>query len=247
MAHVRDLARWFDPDRPAVIAHRGASHAARENTLEAFEKALALRADAVELDVRRTADGDLVVHHDPAVDGAGDIVALELSELRVLAPHVPTLDEAIEACAGMWINVEIKNLPIDPDWDPGEQVAAAVATLVGDAGLHDRVMVSSFNPNALVRVQEVDARIGTALLAVRGVEPASGIATASEGGHVAYHPAFEALVGTALAEAVAAATDAALAIVPWTVDDPSEIERLAEAGVAGIITNVPDVARRVLG
>src|SRR4051812_33810066 len=91
-----------------VIAHRGASKAERENTLGAFRRARAMGADAVELDVRRTVDGVLVVHHDPLP--------------AELTPHVPTLGDALDACTGMWVNVEIKNDPDEPDFDERDTI-----------------------------------------------------------------------------------------------------------------------------
>src|SRR5262245_27082175 len=94
--------------RPAVIAHRGASRAAPENTLEAFRLARSLGADAVELDVRRTRDGALAVHHDARLPDGQSVVDLSAAELP---RSVPLLDAALDACAGMWVNVEIKNDP----------------------------------------------------------------------------------------------------------------------------------------
>lgn len=235
-----------DVEGVAVIAHRGASRAARENTVEAFAKARALRADAVELDVRRCADGPLVVHHDAVVRGAGCIVERSLDELRRRAPWVPTLEEAMAACDGMWVDIEVKNLPVDPDWDPDEGVATRVAEFVAAGGLHDRVVVSSFNPGALIAAREFDPNVPTALLTVGSFDAVVAVETAAEAGHVASHPGVEALAGDRAARAVARGHELGLAVVPWTVDDPDEITRLAEAGVAGVITNVPDIARRAL-
>lgn len=236
---------FAEADRPLVVAHRGASRAARENTVDAFLRARALRADGVELDVRRTRDGALVVHHDAAIPGVGPLVEQALVELREVAPWVPTLEEAFDACAGAWVNVEVKNLPIDPDWDPSERVAERVARAVVDAGLHDRVIVSSFNPAALARVREVEAGIATALLVLPAFDALDAVEAAAAVEHAALHPAVEG-VRDRLDEVVAAGREAGVAIVPWTVDEPEEIAALAAAGVQGIITNVPDVARTVL-
>lgn len=233
--------------RAQVVAHRGASRAARENTLEAFAKARALRADAVELDVRRSADGALVVHHDAALEGLGVLAHVEFERLRTHAPWVPTLEEAFEACGGLWVNVEVKNLPIDADWDESESVATRVAELVKARSLHERTLVSSFNPMALARVREVDVEIATALLAVGGVDPVTVVETAAAAGHVAVHPEVGGLIGDAGSRALDRADALDLAVVPWTVDDPDEMVRLVGLGVAGVITNVPDVARRALG
>src|SRR3954463_6798600 len=103
--------------RPLVLAHRGASAQAPANTLEAFVLARTLGADGVELDVRKSADGVLVVHHDPDLRDAGPIVQMTLSELRAVQPDLATLEEAFDACAGLLVNAEVKCLPWEVDAD----------------------------------------------------------------------------------------------------------------------------------
>ena len=95
----------------AVQAHRGSPDPAagyRENTLEAFARARALGADGVELDVRLTADGGLAVHHDPVIDGVGPSTSWPPPNCPT---HVPLLADALDACTGMVVNIEVKNLP----------------------------------------------------------------------------------------------------------------------------------------
>src|SRR6188768_3753377 len=101
--------------RPLVLAHRGACRQAPENTLNAFARARALGADGVELDVRRSADGVLLVHHDATAEPLGAFAALPFAEIRAARPSVPTLAEALDACAGLLVNVEVKCLPWEPD------------------------------------------------------------------------------------------------------------------------------------
>ena len=86
-----------------VIAHRGASRAEMENTVAAFRRAVRMGAQSAELDVRRTADGVLVVHHNPTLEDSRVLATLRFDELP---EHVCTLDEALDACAPMWVNVE---------------------------------------------------------------------------------------------------------------------------------------------
>lgn len=233
-------------NRPWVIAHRGAGGAARENTVDAFQRAAAVGADAVELDVRRTADGMPIVHHHAVLPGGEAIATVRRAELALLAPWVPDLEEALAACGGMWVNVEIKNSPGDPDWDPGHRIVEAVVELLAGAGMVDRVLLSSFNPRVIGRSRELCPDLGTGWLLGAGADPASCIPPAAGAGHRALHPSAETLTGHRAAGSIAAAHTAGLLVLVWTVDSPTEIARLAEAGADGIITNVPEVARSVL-
>jgi len=117
--------------RPTVIAHRGACRRAPENTVAAFELARELGSDWVELDVRRTADGALAVHHDAALADGRLIVDLAASDLP---PDVPGLGAALDACRGMGVNIEIKNAPVDADFDPDRTLAGDVVALLADRG-----------------------------------------------------------------------------------------------------------------
>ncbi len=224
--------------RPLIFAHRGASAAAPENTIEAFTLARELGADGVELDARRTADGHVVVHHDAHLPDGRLIVELPAA---ALPPSVAHLGEALDACTGMVVNVEIKNWPADADFDPTEAVAEAVVGLVARAGWVDDVLVSSFHGPTVERVAALDTRLATALLVARA-DLAAAVEVAAAAGHTAVHP-WDPLV---TAEEVAAAHDRGLAVNVWTVDDPERIRELAGWGVDGVVTNVPDVARRAL-
>ena len=106
-----------------VIAHRGASKAAHENTLRAFFLAKEFRADWIELDVRRTQDGRLAVHHDAHLADGRVLCDTPADELP---RHVPELAAALDACSPLGINIEIKNWPTDPDFDPEFRLAAQV-------------------------------------------------------------------------------------------------------------------------
>ena len=130
-----------DQEMTLVIAHRGASRAERENTIAAFVRAVEMGADGIELDVRRTADDVLVVHHD-AMLGDGRIV--RQVPAGELPDHVPTLSAALDACAGAFVNVEIKNDPSEPDFDPTEWAAHRTLIELGRRGADARWLVSSF-------------------------------------------------------------------------------------------------------
>ena len=223
----------------AVIAHRGASAVRRENTVEAFVEAHRLGADMVELDVRRTRDDVLVIHHDASVPGGGPIVELARDALPV---WVPTLDQAIDACAGMVVNIEVKSSPLDPDWDEDRWVARRVAERVGEQGWRDRVLVSSFDLVSVDRVRAADDAIPTALLTLPGFDTREAAATAWDHGHRVLHP-HDLSVTPELVEHLHAR---GMAVNVWTVDDPVRMSVLVEMGVDGICTNVPDVLVGVL-
>lgn len=230
-----------------MIAHRGASAAFPENTLAAFRAAAALGADAVELDVRRTADGHPVVHHDAVVPGAGPIVEQSAASLRRLAPWLPGLAEALAACAGMWVDVEVKNSPADPDWDPDDTLLAPVVEEIRRWGRLADVLLTSFNPVTLARVRALDPRLATGWLVDAGHPPAPALAAAAAAGHAALLPHAASLTETAAAQLAAAARRAGLLLLTWTVDDPGEARRLAAAGLNGIITSRPDALRSAFG
>jgi glycerophosphoryl diester phosphodiesterase len=220
-----------------VVAHRGASARFAENTVEAFRGARDLGADWVELDVRRTADGALAVHHDAHLPDGRPIVELARADLPTT---VPDLASALDACEPLGVNVEIKNLPGDPDFDPGSAIVEPVAAMV--ATRDQAILVSSFHAGTLDRLRDLEPSIATALLTFALHDPERTVDAAAAAGHVALNP-FDATVDAAL---VAMCHDRGLAMNVWTVDDPGRIAELAALGVDGIVTNVPDVARAVL-
>src|SRR6059058_2896862 len=122
-----------------IIAHRGASGAHAENTIEAFRAAGPLGATWVELDVRRTADGRLAVHHDAHLPDGRAIVEAMSGDLP---STVPSLAGALAACAPLGVNVEIKNSPNDVDFDPAAAVVEQVVTDIAQCS--HPILVSSF-------------------------------------------------------------------------------------------------------
>jgi glycerophosphoryl diester phosphodiesterase len=226
-----------------VIAHRGASAAARENTLEAFRTAAHQGADGVELDVRRSADGTLAVHHDDVLPDGRSILGLTRAELPA---EVPALDDALDACRPLRVvNVEIKNWPEDPDFDPDEQLAdAVVARLRARGDLDsDRILVSSFHLPTVDRVRALAPGLATGWLLGPVEDPAALVERAAGHGHVAVHP-HHAFVNERFVEL---AHGAGLAVNTWTCDDPDRIRWLADLGTDAVITNTPDIALAALG
>lgn len=219
-----------------VIAHRGASRAEPENTIAAFERAVAMGADGIELDVRRTGDDRLVVHHDPRLPDGRVIREHPASDLPA---HVPLLADALDACAGAFVNIEIKNDRGEPDFDPTEWVAYRLSSELERRSADSRWLVSSFRFETVAACRGLMPRVRTAYL-VTGVGDGD-LARTAGGGHVAIHPWVEALD----ASTVRSAHAAGLAVNTWTCDDPVRIAELIGWGVDGICTNVPDVALAV--
>ena len=236
----------MSPGRPLVLGHRGSPRRARENTLEAFALAREDGADGVELDVHRTRDGSLVVHHDADVEGFGVLADHDLAAIRETFAWLPTLTEVLDECRGLLVNIEIKNSPKDLDFDPDESVAEGVVELLAARGGTDRVLVSSFHLPSIDRVHALAPDLVTGYLAVMHPPPLDAIAAAVAGGHRAVHPFFGVLADTAAATVIEAARTAGVAVNTWTVNEPDEIARLAHAGVDAIVTDVPALAVGVL-
>jgi glycerophosphoryl diester phosphodiesterase len=214
----------------AVLAHRGCTEGFTENTIAAFAEARRLGADGVELDVRLTADGALAIHHDAEIPGIGTIDQLEVADLPA---QVPLLADVLAVCEGMAVNVEIKNAPQDPGWDPGEAVAALTAAAVEEAGWTARVIVSSFQTATLRAVQAADGRLALGALWGFAAEVEPALTAAVEAGFAAVHP----FVATVDRELVERAHAMGLAVNVWTVNAPDDLRAMVDAGVDTVITD----------
>ncbi|WP_225333894.1 glycerophosphodiester phosphodiesterase [Halomicrobium urmianum] len=212
------------------IAHRGFADRYPENTLGAVRAAE--RADLVEVDARRSADGEVVVVHDETVDrvtgttgAVRDFTAEELAALDVLGSGegVPMLASVCEALpADVGINVELKE----------RGLAADVAAVLDGAG-PDRVLVSSFDAGALREMREAG---DWPLAYVFEEAPEAGLDRARDLGCAAVHPEWRLLDEGF----VAAAREGDLAVNAWTVDDAESARRARRAGVDGLIADSPE-------
>lgn len=246
---------WPDVGRPLNIAHRGASRVAPENTLAAFHTALALGADGVELDVRLSVDGVPVVIHDATVDattdGTGRVDALTLAQLKQLdagssfrptfaGERIPTLAETLEALGdSLLFNIELKGG--DP-FDHG--LEQRVVDLIEGSSAEGQVLLSSFSPFALRRIQQRNPHIPTGLLYTCSrwrlvVRLAHAVMLRPA---AALHPC-HAIVNPDL---IAWARARSMRVHVWTTDDVADLRRLISWGVDGIITNAPDRLRELL-
>ena len=224
---------------PKIYGHRGASAHAPENTVEAFRLALELGADGVELDVRTSADGALVLHHDPVLADGRVIAETPRAELP---SSIPVLEEVLEVCRGAIVNIEIKNIPGEPGFDRGCSLADAVVELLARRGGRDDVLVSSFHLATIDRVKALAPQVSTGFLSLLDPSAQASIPLASARGHDAVHPSYWFVE----ADLVTSAADARLELNTWTVDDPALIRSLAALGVHGIVTNQVDAAVRTV-
>jgi glycerophosphoryl diester phosphodiesterase len=222
--------------RTLIIAHRGASAHAAGNSLEAFEKAIALGADGIEFDVRRTRDGELIVFHDARVGGVpvGQLTREDVAARRGRRP--PLLREVLELAQGrIRLDVELKE----------DGYVERVLALVGERFAAPEVIVTSFLDAVVAEVKRVEPAFRTGLLL--GVErPAQRLrarraemrpvarAQACGADFLAPHHALARLGTLARADA------AGLPTLVWTVNRAEPLrELIADRRVAGIITNVP--------
>ena len=237
-----------------VIAHRGFSGAAPENTLAAFKKAMEVGSDMIELDVHLSKDGQVVVIHDDTLkrttSGNGKVVDFSLQELKqldagkwfgsqFLEERIPALKEVLELTRGkIPIHIELK------EGDLGRYTITDLADRsleeVEKAGLLDQVLFGSFNLSAVDRIREKHPRLPVALIYNKAwdhPQDATGgrpIPVLSSSGKV-------------LNQANASkARQQGMKVFVWTLDKEEHMEQFLNVGVDGIITNHPDKLIKIL-
>lgn len=245
-------SRWLE-SAPRVIAHRGASQRAPENTIRAFLTGVSLGADAIELDAKLTRDGAVVVHHDRTLDrttsGKGRLDRRRLAELEGLdagirfgieyaGERIPTLRRVFEALGeSVLFDIELSNYR-----QPFSRLPGAVFKLIREFGFQDRVLLSSFNPVALRRAKEHLPEVPRALLLMHR-EPWW----------------MRKLLGAALKVEVVQVEDRLTSpgvikdvhmggrkVHVWVVNERLRMRDLFSWGVDGVITDLPEMARELL-
>lgn len=257
------VRRFFDHPPPLVFAHRGGSQLGPENTLLAFSTGLTAGADGLELDVRLSRDGEVVVHHDSDVarttNATGPVSAYTSDELAGLDaayhfaaergyPHrgrgigVPRLREVLIRHPDVPVIIELK--------DDGVALAGAVAQVVRESGAEGRVCLAGFGPvtveaarkglpNAQSSAHHREVRWALyrswCRVPVRRVAYHGYQVPESASGHRVVSPRF-----------IRDAHRAGLRVQVWTVDQEADMRRLLAWGVDALISDRPDVARRVV-
>lgn len=242
---------WTELPSPVVIAHRGDSANAPENTLAAFRMAAEKGADAIEFDVKLSADGEVIVLHDQTVDrttnGRGDIRSLPLAALRDLeagvrfegrfpGERIPTLEEVFEAVGTrLHMNIELTNYAT-----PGDALVEKVAALVRKHAMQERVLFSSFFPGNLRRARALLPEVPRGQLAWRGWM--GWLArTLFWRGQFALHP-YLTDVTPAL---VSRLHKAGKRVFVWTVNAEADMNHLIRLGVDGLFTDDPALLLRL--
>jgi glycerophosphoryl diester phosphodiesterase len=246
---------WLEQQsQPVIFAHRGASAWAPENTLASFRLAVEHGAPAIELDVKLTADRQVVVLHDQTVDrttnGHGDLRQFTLADLRQLeagsrfsasyqGERIPTLVEVFEAVgAQVYINIELTNYA-----SPADGLAGLVAGLVRKYAMQNRVMFSSFHPFNLLHTRSLLPKTPAGLLTLEGRAGRLGRGLLGRWVTPAIlHPYFQDVHERFMQRQ----KQLHRRVHVWTVNDPHEMLRLASLGVDGIFTDDPRLALETL-
>ena len=236
---------WTEQHPLWIVGHRGAPRRARENTLDSFDFAESLGADAIELDLRQTRDLDLVVFHDEQISIGTELhpirnmASLDVRDLLLDSPlgeyRIPTFEQVLARYGtSLRYVVEVKTSASTDR----PRAAGRVVELLGAFGCTSRALVASFDPEILRRVRERQPEIALSFLIDRPISISEGEIPPCE----AIGPRAD-LVNERFIEQL---TASGRSLHPWTVDSPEEIDRLASLGVASITTNDCELARRVL-
>jgi glycerophosphoryl diester phosphodiesterase len=245
---------WSDLPTPVIIGHRGDSAHAPENTLSAFRQAAEKGAAAIELDVKLTSDGKVIVLHDQTVDrttnGTGNVATLSLSAIRdfnvtikfpgqFLHEKIPTLDEVFEEFGDfLYFNIELKNYST-----PFDGLVYKVIDLVKKYGIQDHVLFSSFFPWNLHIACSLIPSTPRGLLIKRGKIGFLERKICWRGNYQALHPFFTDVD----AQFIKRIHRAGKRVNVWTVNLEEDIKKMMVFGVDGIITNDPGLAIHQLG
>ncbi len=238
---------------PLVCAHRGCSGVAPENTMAAFEAAIAIGADFLELDVHRTADGEIVCMHDATVDrttdGSGAIAEMTLAQLQALdagswkhrryaGERVPRLVDVLEVIAPrIVVDIEIK--------DRG--IAAPVVELIRAADALRRVTIVSFDTDDLRAAKDAAPALACGLITSGPAADSPAaihelITAALAAGANFISCAHPKLTATLVHECRLAG----LGVMAWTMDDPADLRRMIDLSVDALVSNYPERAIELL-
>ncbi|WP_285497013.1 glycerophosphodiester phosphodiesterase family protein [Actinomadura sp. NBRC 104425] len=252
------------PGKVTVVAHRGASAYAPENTIAAFKLARKQRADMFELDVQETKDHKLVVIHDTTLARTTNVEEVypdrapwrvadfTLAEIRKLdagswfsaeytGERIPTLGESLRAMrhSGIGLLLEVKSPELYPGIEKriADELKRNPSWLLPDPR-ERRLVVQSFNWESMERFSEIMPRVPIGLLGTPAVEQLPVLAAYAD----QINPQYTALTSAYVKRVHALGME----VFTWTVDDPAAMRNVIKLGVNGIITDKPDVLRQVV-
>lgn len=253
------MTSYFAPPRPRAFGHRGAAGVAPENTLPSFALAAALGATYLELDVHATADGEIVVLHDPALDrttnGGGPVSALRWAEVAALdagyhfthdghtfpyrgqGVRIPTLRALLDAFPAHPVNIEIKA--------GGASVVDAVLAVLRAAASLDRVLLAAEHDEIMQTIRRaVGERIATGMCVGEVVDFIGRLqrdewTDYTAPGRALQIPPAHGGIDLVTPASVAAAHRFGIEVHVWTINDTAEIERLLDLGVDGVMSDLP--------
>ena len=258
---------FFDHEGVLVMAHQGGDGLRPSNTLRAFKNAVKLGVDVLEMDIHSTKDGEIVIMHDKTVDrttnGTGPIQSFTLAELKQLDagyhwteddgqsfPYrgqgivVPTLNEVFALFPEMAMNIEIKQ--VEPS------IAESLCQMIRAYGMEEKVLVASFKAEAIKEFRRACPEILTTTVE-NEVRILYGLSMVYLGR--IYSPPAEALqvpeyegdIHVVIERFVEAAHGRNMEVHVWTVNEVSDMQRMLDLDVDGIITDYPDLLLDLLG
>jgi glycerophosphoryl diester phosphodiesterase len=245
-----------------VAAHRGGAALWPENSLLAFRSALALGVDALELDLHLTADGEVVVLHDPSLDrtstGTGAVRDLKLADLAavrlktregaVTAERVPTFAQVLDLVAPTSAEL-LPEIKVDANRQRYDGIEEKVLALIRARGLRSRTTIQAFQVETIRRLRELEPKARTMLLVARGdverdrARPAEAVRRARELGATDLGMNHR-LIDT---DVMSAARAAGIRVAAWTPNEEADIRRMVDLGVDMVMSDRPDLAKRLMG
>ena len=220
------------------IGHRGAKGYEPENTLAAFEKAINMNVEGIELDVHLSSDGQLMVLHDETIDrttnGKGFVHQFSLKELKSFrieqTQEIPTLAEVFDLVKRRcFINIELKGS------DTVKAVTELISHYISEKNWkYKDFLVSSFNWKMLEEIQLLDPKIRIGVLTEESIEEALAFAKKTKAFSI--HPNFRLLTK----ENVALQQKNGFQVYPWTVNSEEDIQKIKSFNINGIISDFPD-------
>ena len=258
---------FFEQKAFMVIAHQGGEQLRPSNTMPAFEHAVELGVDVLEMDIHQTKDGVLILMHDDTVDrttdGSGVIKEMTLAEIKTLdAGHywtdddgatypyrgqgitVPTLAEIFQAFPDMPMNIEIKQ--------DSPSIVEPFCDLIQEYQMEDKVLIPTFHPDTMNEFREKCPGIATSMTEPEirlfyGLNKVGLSSFFTPPGQAFQVPESSGGLQIITPRFVENAQKRHIAVHVWTVNDPADMERLIDTGIDGIITDRPDLLLEVLG